>query len=145
MWLLMHAGIKLINVIKMGILVCLTDLSACIICIRARTLDGFLGPNSIKRCFFSSIQHPIVDIRWSYDNLISTTGFPIMVKHHLCIELGPWGTWSAKHLTHILAMMRVENSAWFFTTLLLVRNVRIYLVAFLIICSGHIGYIWYLW
>ena len=35
------------------------------------------------------IGNPIVEIRRSYDRLISTTGFPILVRH-LYIESGPW-------------------------------------------------------
>ena len=30
-----------------------------------------------------------MEIRWSYDRLISTMGFPILVRWHLYIELGP--------------------------------------------------------
>ena len=32
----------------------------------------------------------IVEIRRSYDRLISTMGFPILVRWHLYIESGPW-------------------------------------------------------
>ena len=31
-----------------------------------------------------------MEIRRSYDRLISTMGFPILVRLHLYIELGPW-------------------------------------------------------
>ena len=31
-----------------------------------------------------------MEIRWSYDRLISTMGFPIPVRCHLYIESGPW-------------------------------------------------------
>ena len=37
----------------------------------------------------SSIGNPIVEIRRSYDRLISTMGFPILVRRHLYIESGP--------------------------------------------------------
>ena len=47
------------------------------------------GPDSIKRCHLTSIGNPIVEIRRPYDLLISTIGFPIPVRRHLCIELGP--------------------------------------------------------
>ena len=47
------------------------------------------GPESIKRCNLTSIGNPIVEIRRSYDRLISTMGFPIPVRH-LYIESGPW-------------------------------------------------------
>ena len=49
-----------------------------------------LGPDSIKRCHLTSIGNPIVEIRRSYDRLISTMGFPILVRWHLYIESGPW-------------------------------------------------------
>ena len=48
------------------------------------------GPDSIKRCCLASIGKPIVEIRWSYDRLISTMGFPVLVRQHLYIESGPW-------------------------------------------------------
>ena len=34
----------------------------------------------------------MVEIRRSYDRLISTMGFPILVRWHLYIESGPWKT-----------------------------------------------------
>ena len=49
-----------------------------------------LGLDSIKRCHLTSIGNPIVEIRRSYDCLISTMGFPIPVRRHLYIESGPW-------------------------------------------------------
>ena len=48
-----------------------------------------LGPDSIKKCHLTSIGNPIVEIRRSYDRLISTMGFPIPVRRHLYIESGP--------------------------------------------------------
>ena len=48
-----------------------------------------LGCDSIKRCHLTSIGLPIVEIRRSYDCLISTMGFPILVRWHLYIESGP--------------------------------------------------------
>ena len=47
------------------------------------------GPDSIKRCHLTSIGNPIVEIRRSYDRLISTMGFPIPVRRHLYIESRP--------------------------------------------------------
>ena len=52
--------------------------------------DG-LGADSITRCHLTSIGNPIVEIRRSYDRLISTMGFPILVRWHLVIESGPRG------------------------------------------------------
>ena len=49
-----------------------------------------LGPDSIYRWHLTSIGNPIVEIRRSYDRLISTMGFPIPVRRHLYIESGPW-------------------------------------------------------
>ena len=41
------------------------------------------------RCL-TSIGIPILEIRQSYDRLISTMGFSILVRWHLYIESGPW-------------------------------------------------------
>ena len=49
-----------------------------------------LGADSIQRYHLTSIGNPIVEIRRSYDHLISTMGFPILVRWHLYIESGPW-------------------------------------------------------
>ena len=51
-----------------------------------------LGADSIQRCRLTSIGNPIVEIRRSKDRLISTMGFPILVRWCLClyIESGPW-------------------------------------------------------
>ena len=51
---------------------------------------GGLGPDSIKRCRLTRIGNLIVEIRWSKDRLISTMGFPILVRWHLYIESRPW-------------------------------------------------------
>ena len=42
-----------------------------------------LGSDSILRCHLTSIGNPTVEIRQSYDRLISTMGFPILVRRHL--------------------------------------------------------------
>ena len=47
------------------------------------------GADSIKRCNLTSIGNRIVEIRRSYDRLISTMGFPILVRRHLYIDSGP--------------------------------------------------------
>ena len=52
-------------------------------------VENNLGPDSIKRCYLTSIGNPIVEIRRSYDRLISTMGFPILARWHLYIEPGP--------------------------------------------------------
>ena len=54
------------------------------------------GADSIKRCYLTSKGNPIVDIRRSYDHLISTMGFPLLVRWHLYIESGPWGPSQSK-------------------------------------------------
>ena len=38
-----------------------------------------------------------MEIRRSYDRLISTMGFPILVWRHLYIESGPWSLWGEIH------------------------------------------------
>ena len=42
-----------------------------------------LGPDAIKICHLTSIGNTIVEIRRSYDRLISTMGFPIPVRWHI--------------------------------------------------------------
>ena len=51
--------------------------------------DSFLGADSIQRCLLTSLGNPIVEIKWSYDSLIFTMGFPILVRWHRYIESGP--------------------------------------------------------
>ena len=48
-----------------------------------------LGADSIKRCHLTSIGNPIVEIRRSYDRLITTMGFPILIRCNLYIESVP--------------------------------------------------------
>ena len=48
-----------------------------------------MGDDSIKIYHLTSIGNPIVEIRRSYDRLVSTMGFPIPVRWHLYIESGP--------------------------------------------------------
>ena len=45
-------------------------------------------PDSILRCHLTSVGNPIVEIRRSYDRLISTMWFPILIRQHLYIESG---------------------------------------------------------
>ena len=45
--------------------------------------NGHQGADSIKRCHLTSIGNPIVEIRRSYNRLISTMRFPILVRWHL--------------------------------------------------------------
>ena len=45
-----------------------------------------LGPDSIYRCYLISIGNLIVEIWRSYGRLISTMGFPILIKRYLYIE-----------------------------------------------------------
>ena len=52
-------------------------------------LGNKLGPDSILRSHLTNIGDPMVEIRRSYDRLISTMGFPIPVRQHLYIESGP--------------------------------------------------------
>ena len=53
------------------------------------SISDFLGADSIKGCHLTSIGNPIVEIRRSYDRLISTMGFPILLRWHLFINQGP--------------------------------------------------------
>ena len=47
---------------------------------------GFKGPGSISRYRLASIGNPIEEKRRSYDRLIPTMGFPILIRRHLYIE-----------------------------------------------------------
>ena len=53
-------------------------------------MSNVLGAESIWRCHLTSIGNNFVEIRRSYDRLISTMGFPILVRRHIYIESGPW-------------------------------------------------------
>ena len=44
------------------------------------------APRPISICNLTSLGDPIVEIRWSKDRLISTMGFPILLRRHLYIE-----------------------------------------------------------
>ena len=55
-----------------------------------RGRDNLLGAESIQRWHLTSIGNPIMEIRRSYDRLISIMGFPILVRWRLYIESGPW-------------------------------------------------------
>ena len=46
----------------------------------SNSIANALEADSIKRCHLTSIGNPIVEIRRSYDHLISTMGFPILVR-----------------------------------------------------------------
>ena len=63
-------------------------------------LDRHLGLDSIWRWHLTSIGNPIVEIRRSYNRLIPTMGFPILVRRQLYIESGPWALFQYKdHLS----------------------------------------------
>ena len=47
------------------------------------------GPESIWRWWFTSIGKPNLEIKRSYDRLVSTMGFPILVRWRLYIESAP--------------------------------------------------------
>ena len=67
-----------------------------------------LGPDSIWRCHLTSIGNPIVEIRRSYDRLISTTVFPIPVRCNLYIASGPWCVLMAQ----CLSSSRTSTRSW---------------------------------
>ena len=54
--------------------------------------------------FFFSIGNPILEIRRSYDRLISTMSFPILVRRHLYIEPGPWNTTIGNKVDFIMTL-----------------------------------------
>ena len=56
---------------------------------------------------FTSIGNLIVEITRSYDSLISTMGFPILIRWHLYIESGPW--WSRDHFNIKMSSDSITN------------------------------------
>ena len=55
----------------------------------------------------TSIGNPIVDIRRSYDRLISTMGFPILVRRYLYIESGPRIITNPFSLSYIISLIYI--------------------------------------
>ena len=51
--------------------------------------NGISYTDEMTSLYWISIGNPIVEKRRSYDCLISTMGFPILIKWHLYIESGP--------------------------------------------------------
>ena len=69
------------------------------------------GADSIQTWHLSSIGNPIVEIRRSYDRLISTKVFPILVRCCLYIEPGPRRPSQYKDLTSIaIPMLKIRRS-----------------------------------
>ena len=56
----------------------------------SNSIANALEADSIQRCHLTRIGNPIVEIRRSNDRLISTNGFPTLVRWYLYIESGPW-------------------------------------------------------
>ena len=52
-------------------------------------IGSFQGVGSVQICHLTSTGNLIVEIRRSYDRLISTMGLPILVRWHIHIESGP--------------------------------------------------------
>ena len=67
--------------------------------------DVLQGLDSIWRLCLPSTGNPIVEIRRYYDRLISTTGFPLLVRRHLYIESEPSNLWTEEFPAHLF--MRV--------------------------------------
>ena len=85
-----------------------------------------LGPDSILRCRLTGIGNPIVEIRRSYDRLISTMGFPIPVRRHLYIELGPWSsTRTDFNYLHHLSAEKLEDINIFSWSLKTIQHVNL--------------------
>ena len=81
------------------------------------TVDGKdQGVESISRCHLTGIGNPIVEIRRSYDRLISTMGFPILVRWHSYIEPGPREFLSC--ILGLLSWCPIKSTCW-------IRNSRI--------------------
>ena len=69
------------------------------------------GADSIIRCHLTSIGNPIVEISRSYDCLISTMGFPILIKWHLYIESGPRRSW--ERTLPLVGTLHWRDFSWF--------------------------------
>ena len=97
-----------------------------------------LGPDSILRCRLTGIGNPIVEIRRSYDRLISTMGFPIPVRRHLYIESGPWWLMMASFLVvYIVEETGASPPCERFSTTCafsVLRNDRKYICIYIYIC-----------
>ena len=65
------------------------ELSSLQAVVTAIYLSPIQGANSIKICRLCSIGNPIVEIRWSFDRLVSTMEIPISVRRHYYIESEP--------------------------------------------------------
>ena len=111
-------------------------------------LANVQGPDSIQRWHLASIGNPIVEIRRSYDRLISTMGFPILVRWHLYIESGPRPSFGNSHYVRCQRQNEIfrqflwkpcvsclmypfvncsskltKNKLWLFTSLAFVREI----------------------
>ena len=67
-----------------------------------------LGADSLWRCHLASIGIPTVEIRQSYDCLISTMGFPIQ-RQHLYIESRPWQLMPWAAMSGLILGLRPAN------------------------------------
>ena len=57
------------------------------------------GADTLWRYHLTSTESPIMEIRWSFDHLICTMGFPILVRQHLYTESGPsWSLFCCGHI-----------------------------------------------
>ena len=54
-----------------------------------RSYDHLISTIGFPILVITSIGNPIMEIRRSYDRLISTIGFPILVRRHFYIESTP--------------------------------------------------------
>ena len=70
-----------------------------------------LDPDSILRNCLDSIGNPIMEIRRSYDRLISTMRFPILVRRPLYFESGPDGWPYNNCFGSPFSMSQVQNNS----------------------------------
>ena len=71
-------------------------------------IASFQGVGSVQRCHLTSTGNPIVEIRRSYDRLISTMGFSIRVRWYVYIESGPSFRFRYRRFFSKLSSRRVE-------------------------------------
>ena len=72
-------------------------------------------------------RNPIMEIRQSYDRLISTMGFPILVRRHLYTESGPWwwpGDASSQDIITVAMVLIYISQEYFSTSTRRVNSLR---------------------
>ena len=64
-----------------------------------------LGADSISKFHITGIGNPIWEIRRSYDRLISTLGFSLLVRWHIYIEAMPWFSGDIEYIRELCTQL----------------------------------------